>query len=206
MTATVFNGTEPTEIYTLMCRAGMNKEYYGVKLARSQLVSSWMDILIAIGATGSGLSALTIWNTEWGKPVWTTLWAVLSLVAAVLALAKPIVQFNKRIERFSRLFAGHSDIYTSLLVLSSRIKRKGTITDEMSSTFETAEIRFMELSKEDDPSPSRRLLDRCQQTICSRHPAEKAWYPSTDTAATTSSPAAISAQPEIYCPVDAIKS
>lgn len=176
------------EIYTLMCRAAMNKEYYGAKLARSQLASTWMDILIAIGAAGSGLSALTIWNTEYGKPVWTVLWAILSLAAAVLALAKPIVQLNKRIERYSRLFAGHSDIYTSLMVLSSRIKRKGTITDEMSSTFEAAEIRFMELSKEDDPTPDRTLLDRCEQMIRSRHPAENAWYPSTEPASPASSP------------------
>lgn len=193
MTATETICHQLAEIYTLMCRAAMNKEYYGAKLARSQLVSTWMDILIAIGAAGSGLSALTIWNTEYGKPVWTVSWAILSLVAAVLALAKPIVQLNKRIERFSRLFAGHSDIYTGLLVLSSRIKRKGTISDEMSSTFESAEIRFMELSKEDDPTPSRTLLDRCEQMIRTRHPAENAWYPSTETAATpASSPASAS--------------
>lgn len=180
------------EIYTLMCRAAMNKEYYGAKLARVQLISTWMDITIAIGAAGSGLSALTIWNTEYGKPIWTALWAVLSLIAAVLGLAKPIVQLNKGIERFSRLFAGYSDIYTSLLVLSSRIKRKGTITDEMSSTFDAAEVRFMELSKEDDPTPDRKLLNRCEQMIRSRHPAENAWYPSTETATPASSRATVS--------------
>jgi hypothetical protein len=189
MTATETTCNQLAEIYTLMCRAAMNKEYYGAKLARSQSVNTWMDILIAIGTAGSGLSALTIWTTDYGKVVWAVLWAVLSLVSTVLALAKPIVQLNKRVERFSRLFAGHSDIYTGLLVLSSRIRRKGSITDEMNSSFEAAEIRFMELSKEDDPKPDRKLLDRCEQMIRSRHPAQNAWYPSTDAATAASSPA-----------------
>lgn len=161
------------EIYTLMCRAALNRDYYGVMLARNQRTNTWFDILIAAGTTGSGLSALTIWEMEFGRIVW----GVLSAASALLALSKPIIQLNKKIERLSRLFVGHSDNYVTLLILVSRIRRKQDITDEMSATFEAAEVRFLELSKEDDPTPDKKLLAACQQEVRLRHPPEKAWFP-----------------------------
>ncbi len=164
------------EIYTLLCRAALNKDYYGVMLARHQRLNTWLDILVAIGTTGSGLSALTIWETEYGAAVWGTL----SAVSAVLALSKPIVQLNKKTERLSRLFTGHSDNYSALLILASRIKRKGDVTEEMLATFEATELKFLELSQDDDPTPNLKLLARCEDNVRRRHPPDKAWYPSCD--------------------------
>ena len=161
------------EIYTLMCRAALNKDYYGILLSRTQSLNMWSDIIVAIGTTGGGISALTIWHTNYG----TIIWGVLTAIAAIVALAKPIVQLNKRIERLSRLFIGHSDTYTNLLILVSRIKRRGEFTDEMNSVFEAAELRFLELSKEDDPKPNFRILRLCEEMVRKRHPPEEAWYP-----------------------------
>ncbi|MBU1314982.1 MAG: hypothetical protein KJ947_10890 [Alphaproteobacteria bacterium] len=161
------------EIYTLLSRAPLNKEYYGVMLSRNQRLSTWFDTLIAIGTTGSGLSALTIWNTYYGAFIW----GILSAASAVLALTKPIIQLNKKVERLSRLFVGHSDNYASLLILVSRIKRRGILTEEMLANFEASELRFLELAKEDDPTPDRALVERCEETVRRRHPPESAWYP-----------------------------
>jgi len=168
--------TQMAEIYTLMCRSALNRDYYGVMLARTQRLSTWFDILIAIGTTGSGISALTIWNTDYGKVVW----ASLSAVSAVLALTKPIVQLNKKIERLSRLFGGHSDNYSTLLILASRAKRKNDLTEEMLSTFETAEARYQELARDDDPIPDRKLQLKCEAAVRLRHPPELAWYPTNE--------------------------
>ena len=48
------------EIYTLLCRSGLNKEYYGNVLHRTQRFNDLLEILIAVGTTGSGISAFTI--------------------------------------------------------------------------------------------------------------------------------------------------
>jgi hypothetical protein len=166
-----------SEIYTLQCRAALNKDYYGSLLARYQTTNAWMEILIAAGATGatgSGLSVLTeVWTTPHGKVVW----GVLTIVSTFLAIAKPILQLNKKVEVFSKLFTGYSDLYVTLLVLVSRIKRRRELSDEMIKMFEAAELRFLELSKEDDPKPKMRLLRRCEADIRKRHPPEEAWYP-----------------------------
>jgi hypothetical protein len=96
---------------------------------------------------------------------------------ALLAVAKPIIQLNKRIERLTRLYVGHADNYASLLIIVSRIRRHNDVTPELIESFEAAEARFLELAKEDDPRPNMRLLRRCEATIRQRHPPETAWWP-----------------------------
>jgi hypothetical protein len=163
-----------TELYTLQCRAALNKDYYGALLARYQSINTWIEILIAAGTTGSGLSAISdVWSTRYGQ----YLWGMLALTSAILAIAKPILQLNQTIEQFSKLFTGHSDIYASLLLLTSRIKRRAEMTDEMVSTFEAAELRFLELAQEDHPKPNLKILRRCEEAVRKRHPPEEAWYP-----------------------------
>ncbi|MBY5413647.1 hypothetical protein HFO98_35935 [Rhizobium leguminosarum] len=125
------------EIYNLLCRSAMNKEYYGRYLASTQKINSILEILIAVGATGSGISALTIWAV---KPYGPWIWGGLTAVSAMLAVAKPIIQLNKRIERLTKLYVGHADNYASLLILVSRIRRQGMM-DTQSNDADLAPLK-----------------------------------------------------------------
>ena len=162
------------EIYTLLCRSGLNKEYYGNVLHRMQRLNDVLEILIAVGTAGSAISALTIWQVE---PYGPWVWGTLTTIAALLAIAKPIIQLNKRIERLTRLYVGHTDNYTSLVIIVSRIRRHNDVTPELIEAFEAAEARFLELAKEDDPRPNMKLLQRCEAMIRQRHPPGEAWWP-----------------------------
>jgi hypothetical protein len=162
------------EIYTLLCRSGLNREYYGSVLHRTQILNDWLEILIAVGTTGSGISALTIWKID---PYGPWVWGGLAAASALLAISKPIIQLNKRIERLTRLYVGHTDNYTNLLIIVSRIRRHNEVTAELIESFEGAEARFLELSKEDDPRPNKKLLARCEAAIRQRHPPTEAWWP-----------------------------
>jgi hypothetical protein len=162
------------EIYTLLCRSGLNKEYYGNVLHRTQRLNDVLEILIAVGTAGSGISALTIWQIQ---PYGPWVWGTLTTIAALLAIAKPIIQLNKRIERLTRLYVGHTDNYTSLVIIVSRIRRHNDVTSELIGSFEAAEARFLELAKEDDPRPNMKLLQRCEAMIRQRHPPDEAWWP-----------------------------
>jgi hypothetical protein len=167
-------GAQLTEIYNLLCRSALNKEYYGTLLHKTQRLNDVWEILIAIGTTGSGISGLTAWKYE---PYGPWVWGALTSASALLAVAKPIIQLNKRIERLTRLYVGHTDNYTSLLIVVSRIRRHGEITSDLMGLFETAEARFLDLSKEDDPRPNLRLKKRCEAIVRERHPPQSAWYP-----------------------------
>ncbi|TFW57985.1 hypothetical protein CT676_26570 [Bradyrhizobium sp. MOS001] len=104
------------EIYALLCRSAMNKEYFGAELHRTQRLNDVLEILITVGTAGSGISAFTIWKFE---PYGPWVWGALAGTSAILAIAKPIIQLNKRIERLTRLYIGHTDNHTSLLVVEN---------------------------------------------------------------------------------------
>lgn len=163
-------------IYDLQCRSALNREYYGILLTRTQRKNTILEILIALGTAGSGISGLALFEYQVGKLAWASITAA----ATILAVIKPVVQYSKKIERLSRLFSGYAEIYVSLSIAVSKIKISCELTPEVSGIFEAASERYVELSREDDPMPNRKLLKRCEYTVRQQHPPERAWYPRTD--------------------------
>lgn len=168
--------TEQTlsSIYTLMCRSALNSEYYGHRLSRCQRLNTAFEVLIALGAAGSGISGLELFQST---PYGSIIWGAIAGASAILAIIFPFFQLGKRIERYSRLYAGHSSNYSHLLILVDKVKRAGRISDAAYNSFEATEDSFIELSKDDDPSVDAVLLQRCEERIRQRHPPADAWYP-----------------------------
>jgi hypothetical protein len=161
------------EIYDLYRSAALNKAYYGRMLSIYQRRNLVIEIILAVTASGSGISGLVWWQTDYGRPIW----AVLSLLAGILAVAKPILQFNVSVERYSKLFTGHLDNYLSLRTLVSRIKKQRRLTGEMIRQFEQAEKRYIELSRGDDPQTVLRVHQQCEQEIRGSIPDSALWWP-----------------------------
>src|SRR4051794_38123475 len=74
-------------IYTLYRESLINARYYGCKLHRAQTLNMWFEIVLAVGATGSGVAGWSLWNEGSGKIAW----AALAGVASVLAVVKPLI-------------------------------------------------------------------------------------------------------------------
>src|SRR4051812_14402793 len=100
-----------THIYDAYRTALLNRKYYGHRLEWTRRFSFWSEILIAIGATSSGgVAGLAIWGSITGQYVW--LW--ISGIATIISVIKPAFQFGKSIENYTKLYAGHTNIYLSL--------------------------------------------------------------------------------------------
>jgi choline-glycine betaine transporter len=169
--------TELAELYETYRTAALNKEYYGAMLARFQRINTIIEITIALGATSSGISGLAV-VTQYPQAKW--LWGIITAASAVLAISKPILQLNRKIERYSRLFTGHLDIYLTLSALVSRVRRKREISEEMIKQFEKVEQRYFELSRGDDPIVKAKLLNRCRDAVVKRIPDTVLWFDTTN--------------------------
>lgn len=167
-----------TEIYNLQCDACLNKEYYGVRLSRVQKKNTWIEIMIAVGTAGSGVSGVSA-LTEWNVPYIKIMWGVLAGVSALLAVLKPILQYNKQTERLSKLFSGYSEVYKKINIIVSNIKFNQSVTDNDIDNFRAVQKRFIELSADDDPNPIKKLSGQCEKAVRLRHSPDNAWYPST---------------------------
>jgi hypothetical protein len=165
--------SELREIYNMYRTATLNKLYYGRMLARYQKLNTLLEIMIAIGATSSGISGFTLWQEPYGKEIW----GAITLVSGLLAIAKPIMQLNKKVERYSKLFTGHLDNSLRLGALVTHIRRKRDLSAKDIAEFEIAEQRFIELSREDDPHTAVRLQKKCEQEVCNAIPESALWFP-----------------------------
>lgn len=163
---------ELDQIYAVYRDCALNQEYYGRKLVRFQRVDTTMEIGIALFASGSALSSLLK-----ATPIMEAWWPLLAAISAVLALAKPILRLNKKVAAYSRLFTGHLDNYLQMRRLVMLITRKQTLNDEMRRQFERALTKYLELSRDDDPAPSKRLVARCEEIVSNRIPPNSLWYP-----------------------------
>jgi hypothetical protein len=162
------------EIYDMYRTAALNKAYYGELLARYQRRNTWLEIAIAVGATSSGLSGLAILNNwQYGKVAW----GVITAASSVLAVTKPILQINKQVERYSKLFTGHLENFLALRSLVNKIRRQRRLTKEMIQEFEIAEQRFIDLSRSDDPNTNATVHGRCEEDVRKMLPDEIFWYP-----------------------------
>ena len=58
------------DVYELKCTSRMNALYYERRLGQLQAHSFWMEVVTAATASGSGLAALTLFETAPGRWIW----------------------------------------------------------------------------------------------------------------------------------------
>lgn len=162
-------------IYDAYRNAALNRAYYGERLMRFQKYNSWIEIAIALGATGSGgVAGLAIWGTITGAYAWL----LISGVATVLGVVKPVLQWGKVIENYSKLYTGHTNIYLELKALVEDIDVNRNVSEKLKEKYSSSRQLLKELGALDDPKPDNALIKELQQRINREIPPEALWMPS----------------------------
>jgi hypothetical protein len=97
-------------------------------------------------------------------------------MATLLAALKPILQINKRIELYGKLYGGHRANYLAAQALIERINAQRTLTPGMQAVYRAVHARFIDLARDDEPNPSRRLIARFQSEVNVQVPPERFWW------------------------------
>jgi hypothetical protein len=136
-----------------------------------------LEISLAVGTSGT-IGAWAFWKTGYGQYAWT---AVAGL-AAILAVLKPILALPKPIERYTKLFAGYSDLYYDLEQISNEVKITGALSRDTLKSYNRALDRFRKLSIDDDAKPDEKLRRKCFEEVLRAIPASMLWMPSIEQA------------------------
>jgi len=160
-------------VYTLQCKSRMNAIYYERRLGQLQRHSFWMEIAIALAASGSGVGSLLQNNKLWGPEIWQTL----ALVAAVVAIIRPIYAPGKKIETFTRQQQGYLANFFNLEKLAFGIRQEGHVTGEHRRRYDTCYDRYVQLSTEDEPAPHQQCLVYAQRRTEQELPPAHFWWP-----------------------------
>jgi hypothetical protein len=160
-------------VYDSFRTALFNRKYYACRLQRHRQANMWLECVLAIGTSGT-VAGLSIWHGGVGKVVW----AVFGGLVALTSVLKPVVGLPKSIERFSKLWTGHSRIYYDLEQVVSDIRAERQVTPQMLAALSDARNRHRELALDDDIKPVERLRRKYYAEVNNEIPASSLWYPS----------------------------
>jgi hypothetical protein len=161
-------------IYDSYRTALLNRKYYGHRLFIHQRYNMFMEIAIAVGATGSaGVASLAIWGTLTGQYAWL----VISGLATVLGVVKPVLQISAKIENYSKLCVGYGGIYLDFKAIVEDINVSRSIPPSIHQQYADIRKKTNDLRGLDDPRPSRRTIKKLQTEVNVDIPPESLWYP-----------------------------
>ncbi len=160
-------------VYDSYRSALLGRLYYGRKLRRYRFWNAVLDILVAVGATGSGVTGLALFTAGAGREVLPWLLAA----STVLGVAKPILNLGKAIETYAQLFTGHSAIYFDLRALVEDIAIRRAVPEDLLDRYAALRRRAAELAALHDAAEDHALIRRLTASVNTEIPANTLWYP-----------------------------
>ena len=160
------------QIYDLYRTSLLNVKYYGYKLTVTNRCNAAADIVVVVGSATSGVSGWAIWSWGYGQDVWLAIAAFATLLAAL----KPVLQINKKIEMYGKLYGGHRANYLAVQALVERVQAERAFTPGLQAGYRAIYGRYTDLARDDEPNPSRRLITRFQSEVNVQIPAATLWW------------------------------
>lgn len=162
------------QLYDLYRDCMLNQEYYGYRLNLFSKIAFWLEVTIVIGSGTSGVSGWIIWTKY---PSSAVLWGVIAAASTLLAALKPVLQTDAKLKRYSTLFSAYRQLAISMKMVVDEIAGIGGLSKEIEKEVERVRARYRNLSVDDDPRPSQKLVLRLQDEINRKVPASSLFYP-----------------------------
>lgn len=158
----------------------LNKKYNGEQLATILSHNRIAEIIIAVGASGSGIAGLTLWKTNYGQYAW----GLISIVAILASIIKPILNYGQKIEEYSSLWAEYSTLFArcrnliqSIEGTRLRIAETGELPEKIINDIESIRGKMVELAPGGDQKPDRRRVEALQNEVNAEVPPATLWVP-----------------------------
>src|SRR6266853_4669866 len=83
-------------IYDDYRTVSLNAKYNGECLSHAIRFNRMLEIIIAVGASGSGIAGLALWKSDYGQFAW----GGISVAAILVSIIKPILNLGQDIEGY----------------------------------------------------------------------------------------------------------
>ncbi|MGO9137256.1 MAG: hypothetical protein ACLP9S_04645 [Syntrophales bacterium] len=153
--------------------ASMNRKYYGYRLSSVRRINIVLEIAVAVG-TSSAIAGWVIWKST---SVGELLWAILAGISTLIAVVKPIINLSRQIEKYTKLFIGHGDVYYELQTIVLDIMKMKDYSTQSDQAFKSALEKMKKFAADDDPKPNKKLLRKCYDEVNKEIPMDSLWWP-----------------------------
>ena len=162
------------DVYDLLRTARLNQLYYGRRLLTFERRNFWAEITIACTSSTSAIAGFAFWKTTAGQPFWQGFLAV----AAVAAIAKPFLNYAKKIKSYEELLIAYRLIAYDLRDLRLDISQARGYEKVHQNRFKSIKERLRNFV---DKSPERievaAVKKICEQQVLSELPNHQFYIP-----------------------------
>jgi hypothetical protein len=161
-------------VYDLLRTARLNVKYYSGRIGELKQRQFWLDFVLAIVAPSSAVAGLWFWEYPLGEIAWK----VLAVLAAVIAVVKPLLKYGDKIQTMEEVLAGYKALDHDLYCITLEIQRKKAYTDDLQQTFREALARKGVLvGRVIEHWEDTKLKRQCEQEVCEELPAAAFYVP-----------------------------
>lgn len=149
------------DLYNEYRTARLNTLYYGKQLTVLKRWNLGIEIVLATTAP-TGIAGLWLWGTVAGGVIWK--WIL--VIAASLAVIKPLVNLTGQIQQKSELIAHWRLHENDLYILSLLVKQHKSYDIEIQNRFiSMMKAKTVIIQKEPTNEPNKKLQDKCYDQV-----------------------------------------
>jgi hypothetical protein len=133
-----------------------------------------LEFILAAAASGSAIAGLAFWSDPTGKVAWQ----IFSILAALIAVAKPLLKLPDKIRAHEAMVRGYRVLEHDLAQIQGDVQVRNAYDNELRKRFDSAMERLRSL-KASDPEKReiRKLLRRCCEEVERELPARNFFLP-----------------------------
>jgi hypothetical protein len=161
-------------VYDRLRSARLSVKYYECRLEKVEQANFWLDFVLLAAAPSSAIAGLAFWKHDIGQLVWQSM----GVVAAVVAVIKPLLAIPKRIKEYENILVGYRILEYDLRELKTNIEQKGKYDSVLQTEFRKAVQREKALiGKSPEAREKAKLKSRCQAEVNRELPAALFFIP-----------------------------
>lgn len=119
------------DVYDEYRTARLNVKYHAGLLRRQKSINFWLELTLAVSAPTSAVAGLWFWQTDVGA----MLWRIFAVIAAFVAIVKPLLGVSGKITNIEETLAGYKSLHHDLQNLTIRIKQEQRFDPVMRQRF-----------------------------------------------------------------------
>lgn len=160
-------------VYDEYRTARLNVRYLEKQLKSLQQKNFWIEFLLAISASSS-VAGLWLWENAIGGYAWK----VIGLIAAFLAILKPIIKLGEKIQKKSEMLSAYRGLEHELQKIKILITQYNRYDDSLKKNFLAAldlKGELIEQYKEENIDP--KLRSECEKIVNTELPSNSFFIP-----------------------------
>lgn len=161
-------------VYDKLRTARLNVKYFGRRLHSVESRNFWIEGSLAVTAPSSAVAGLWFWSTDYGRPIWQTM----GVLAAILAAAKPLLSYTKRIKDYESILSGYRSLEYDLMEIKTLVEQKGKYDATMQAELRKAVQREKLLvGKNPESREDKKTKKVCEEEVLRELPSESFFVP-----------------------------